>query len=107
MSKRTTKPKAKPVSKPVLNPLEVHHANVDKWLADATISLKDLQRARTRRRRELRGLIDRRRSLADALTTTTTGPIPEDAVLTPRADDGHDPPAPEEPRRTLKLYRED
>lgn len=80
-------------------------------LADATISLKDLQRARTRRRRELRGTLTSRRSLADALTTTGAGPIPDTAQLTPRdrsaADSDHDQPAPQRPRRRLKTYRED
>ncbi|MFD9666585.1 Mu transposase C-terminal domain-containing protein [Rhodococcus sp. NPDC059968] len=80
-------------------------------LADATISLKDLQRARTQRRRELRGTLTSRRSLADALTTTGAGPIPDTAQLTPRdrgaADSDHDRPAPQRPRRRLKTYRED
>lgn len=80
-------------------------------LADSTISLKDLQCARTRRRRELRGRLGQRRSLADALTTTT-GPIPAGAPLTPRtdqrADTGCDRPVTEgTPRRKLKIYRED
>ncbi|MCD2135923.1 Mu transposase C-terminal domain-containing protein [Rhodococcus qingshengii] len=84
-------------------------------LADATISLKDLQRARTRRRRELRGRLTERRSLADALTSAPNGPIPDTAVLTPRSTKSHSsseehprPTAPSPQRRKgLKIYRED
>lgn len=84
-------------------------------LSDATISLKDLQRARTRRRRELRGRLTERRSLADALTSTTNGPIPDTAALTPRTakppstSEEHPRPAapPPQQRKGLKIYRED
>jgi putative transposase len=76
-------------------------------LAAQTISLKDLQNARARRRRELRAQLTERRSLADALTHPVPEAVPADAPLTPRTAAG--PPAPDAPRRTrrLKLYRED
>ena len=76
-------------------------------LAAQTISLKDLQNARTRRRRELRAQLTERRSLAEALTHPVPETVPADAPLTPRTAAGS--PAPAAPRLTcrLKLYRED
>ncbi len=75
-------------------------------LAAQTISLKDLQNARARRRRELRAQLTERRSLAEALTHAVPETVPADAPLTPRTAAG--PPPPAAPRRTrLKLYRED
>jgi putative transposase len=47
--------------------------------ADETITLKDIQAARTRRRRELRDQLNRRRSLVDALSM----PAPDPAVEIP------------------------
>ena len=75
-------------------------------LAAATISLKDLEAARNRRRRELRTELTSRRSLVDALRHPVREPVPADAVTTLE-----DPPAAASstPQRTrkLKLYRED
>ncbi len=84
-------------------------------LAAATISLKDLQAARTRRRQDLRGQLTQRRSLADALTANSREPLPPAAPLTPRPTgprasepDSAPPTSPSEPgRRRLKTYRED
>ncbi len=77
-------------------------------LAAVTISLKDLQAARNRRRADLRHQLSERHSLADALTTNTRQPIPAGAVLAPRPPQAAsaDDPAPSLPRR-LKTYRED
>jgi putative transposase len=75
-------------------------------LAAQTISLKDLQNARARRRRELRAQLTERRSLAEALTHPVPEAVPADAPLTPRTAAGPPPPAAPRPRR-LKLYRED
>jgi putative transposase len=47
--------------------------------ASETITLKDIQAARTRRRRELRDQLNRRRSLVDALSM----PAPDPAVEIP------------------------
>ena len=74
-------------------------------LAAATISLKDLQNARARRRRELRSQLTERRSLADQLTHPVVEPVPADAPLTPRGTVPAPPPS--KPRPALKLYRED
>jgi Mu transposase, C-terminal len=49
-------------------------------LAAATISLKDLEAARNRRRRELRTELTSRRSLVDALRHPVREPVPADAV---------------------------
>lgn len=74
-------------------------------LAEATISLKDLQAARAARRRDLGEELRSRRSLADALSANTTVPIPPGTELTPRT------PAPEAvppPRRPgLRTYQTD
>jgi putative transposase len=67
-------------------------------LADHTISLRELQAARTTRRRQLRAALDRRRSLADDLTTPPT-PIPP-PPLPPTSQ-------PAAPRPRLRRYRED
>ncbi len=80
-------------------------------LAAATITLKDLQAARTARRRDLRTQLTSRRSLADDLTANTRQPIPPGTPLTVR-DPSRDPVLREEsattpPRRRLRLYRED
>jgi hypothetical protein len=75
-------------------------------LAAATISLKDLEAARNRRRRELRTELTSRRNLVDALRHPHREPVPPEAVTTLE-----EPPAaaPSTPKRTtkLKLYRED
>ena len=75
-------------------------------LAASTISLKDLQAARNRRRRELRTERTSRRSLVDDLRHPVVEPVPSDAV-TPVEQ--RPATAPEETPRTtkLKLYRED
>jgi putative transposase len=75
-------------------------------LAASTISLKDLQAARNRRRRELRTELTSRRSLVDDLRHPVVEPVPSDAV-TPVEQ--RPAAAPEETPRTtkLKLYRED
>ena len=74
-------------------------------LAAAAISLKDLEAARNRRRRELRTELTSRRSLVDALRHPVREPVPADAVtkLEERVA------ASSTPQRTtkLKLYRED
>lgn len=74
-------------------------------LAAATISLKDLQTARTARRRELRTQLRDRRSLADALTANTREAIPPAAPLTARPTGPTEPPP--APRPRLRLYLED
>lgn len=73
-------------------------------LAASTISLKDLQAARNRRRRELRTELNSRRSLVDALRYPVTEAVPADAVtpVAPRIAQ----PEPERPATKLKLYRE-
>ena len=75
-------------------------------LAAATISLKDLEAARNRRRRELRTELTSRRSLVDALRHPVREPVPADAVT-----NLEEPPAAASstPQRTTKrnLYRED
>lgn len=78
-------------------------------LAAATITLKDLQSARTARRRELRGQLTDRRSLADDLTANTREPIPPGTRLTDRDARGDQPEGPTltTSRRKLRLYRED
>jgi hypothetical protein len=75
-------------------------------LAAATISLKDLEAARNRRRRELRTELTSRRSLVDALRHPVREPVPADAVTTLEEPAGA---ASSTPKRTtkLKLYRED
>jgi putative transposase len=65
-------------------------------LADQTISFRDLQAARTARRRQLRAVLDQRRSLVDDLAPPPAQSPP--ATATPQ-------PAPIEPR--LRRYRED
>ena len=81
-------------------------------LAAATITLKDLQAARTARRRELRTQLTRRRSLAEELTANAREPIPPGTPLTTRDTTPCDQPLPDEPaktaaRRKLWLYHED
>ena len=84
-------------------------------LASATISLKDLQAARTARRRQLRSELRERRSLVDALTGNSREPIPPGTVLIDRqaeggiAQEGNARTADAQPpaRRRLRLYRED
>lgn len=78
-------------------------------LAAATISLKDLQAARTARRRELREQLRSRRSLADDMTANSRTPIPPGTPLTTREPVGgpRPDPVPSPPRRTLRLYHED
>jgi putative transposase len=61
-------------------------------LANFTISLKDLQAARTRRRRELREEIKDRKSLVDELLAVHQAP---------------GPPSPEAPHTKLRRYRND
>ncbi|GGM16159.1 hypothetical protein GCM10011594_40240 [Nakamurella endophytica] len=77
-------------------------------LAAATITLKDLQRARARRRHQLRRQLADRRSLVDALTHPVREPVPTDTPSTPRST-AADPPLPALPRPRrppLRLYRE-
>lgn len=75
-------------------------------LAAASISLKDLQRARHQRRRELHQELTSRRSLVDMLTHPVKEIVPQGAATIPRtatlvpADS--DPPA----KTKLKIYRE-
>lgn len=75
-------------------------------LAAASISIKDLQAARNRRRRQLRQELTARRSLVDELTHPVREPVPTEAA-TPRppATAKVEPPRPHTTR--LKLYRED
>ena len=65
-------------------------------LADQTISFRDLQAARTARRRELRAALDQRRSLVDDLS-----PPPAPATARPT------PPPSAAARPRLRRYRED
>ena len=65
-------------------------------LADQTISFRDLQAARTARRRELRSALDQRRSLVDDLSAP---PAPATARPTPPPSAGASP--------RLRRYRED
>ena len=65
-------------------------------LADQTISFRDLQAARTARRRELRAALDQRRSLVDDLSPP---PAPATARPTPPPSAGASP--------RLRRYRED
>jgi putative transposase len=75
-------------------------------LADRTISLRDLQAARSAQRRALRAQLNKRRSLADALCPPpTAGPVPRDVDPPPTSTK---PPAPAKsstPR--LRRYREE
>ncbi|GGM09474.1 Mu transposase C-terminal domain-containing protein [Nakamurella endophytica] len=77
-------------------------------LAAATISLKDLQTTRARRRRQLQHQLQHRRSLVDTLTYPVWQDVPDETPTTARI-----PPAPtaaatgRTPRTTLRLYRED
>ena len=72
-------------------------------LADQTITLKDLQAARTARRRRLRDDLHARRSLADDLATDRLA-IPPQAHLTPRSAPAPTP-QPRPPR--LRTYEAD
>lgn len=76
-------------------------------LAAATISLKDLQRARTARRRELRSQLSGRRSLADQITGNTREPVPPGTPLTPRDPKPTDAANTPAGRRKLRLYAEE
>jgi putative transposase len=71
-------------------------------LADQTISLRDLQAARTAQRRALRTQLKQRRSVADSLcpSPTTAGLDPREARPSPTAS------TPSPPRR-LRRYREE
>ena len=75
-------------------------------LAATSISLKDLQAARNRRRRELRRELTSRRSLVDMLTHPVPEPVPDGAATLARPEqsplDTGTPPA-----TRLKIYRED
>jgi putative transposase len=68
-------------------------------IAAATVSTQDLQAARNERRRELRGHLTARRSLAELLND------PRPAARKSATDKPVTPPATTTPR--LKLYRED
>jgi len=76
-------------------------------LAAASISLKDLEAARNRRRRQLRQELTSRRSLVDELIHPVREPVPTDAATIERTPDlaPADPPRPSATR--LKIYRED
>jgi putative transposase len=76
-------------------------------LAAASISLKDLEAARNRRRRQLRQELTSRRSLVDELTHPVREPVPTEAATIERTPDlaPADPPRPSATR--LKIYRED
>jgi putative transposase len=67
-------------------------------LADRTISLRELQAARTAQRRALRSQLQQRRSVADALCPPPTG------VELP---DANPPPTGSPPPRRLRRYREE
>jgi putative transposase len=73
-------------------------------LAASTITLKDLQAARNKRRRELRTELNSRRSLVDALRHPVPQTVPENTV-TPAAPRGFQP-EPDRPATKPKLYRE-
>ena len=76
-------------------------------LAAASISLKDLEAARNRRRRQLRQELTSRRSLVDELTHPVRESVPTEAATIERTPDlaPADPPRPSATR--LKIYRED
>lgn len=75
-------------------------------LAAASISLKDLQAARSRRRRQLRHELTSRRSLVDELTHPVRVTVPtESASARPPTMAKVEPPRPRTTR--LKIYRED
>ncbi len=78
-------------------------------LAAGTVTLKDLQQARSARRKELKTLLHERRSLADALPTDTrhTPPAPTDTAAPEPAAPEPDRPAGEPPRHRLHLYAAD
>jgi len=75
-------------------------------LASSSISLKDLQTARNRRRRELHHELTNRRSLVDALTHPVREAVPAGAATITRTDTAladDDPPV----KTRLKLYAAD
>ena len=76
-------------------------------LAAASISLKDLQAARNRRRRELHRELTSRRSLVDLLTHPVRETVPQEAATIPRTPSlvpaDSDPPV----KTKLKIYREE
>src|SRR5664279_2445215 len=76
-------------------------------LAAASISLKDLEAARNRRRRQLRQELSSRRSVLDKLTDPVRESVPTDAATIERTPNlaPADPPRPSATR--LKIYRED
>ena len=76
-------------------------------LAAASISLKDLQTARNRRRRELHRELTSRRSLVDMLTHPVRETVPQSAATIPRTPTLV--PADSEPpvKTKLKIYREE
>ena len=69
-------------------------------LAGETVSLKDIARARNRRKRELTKIITARRSLVDQVLTPPQGvrPPPEPLPVGP---------SPATPQRTIKRYAQD
>jgi len=69
-------------------------------LAGETVSLKDIARARNRRKRELTKIITARRSLVDQVLTPPRG------GLTPPEPLSACPP-PANPQRTIKRYAQD
>jgi putative transposase len=73
-------------------------------LAAASISLKDLQTARNRRRRELHSELTNRRSLVDALTHPVREVVPAGAATIQRPDAADDEPP---TKARLKLYAAD
>jgi len=75
-------------------------------LASASVSLKDLQTARNRRRRELHHELTNRRSLVDVLTHPVREVVPTGAATIARTDS---PPADDVPptKTRLKLYAAD
>jgi putative transposase len=82
-------------------------AAVSPELAAASISLKDLQAARNRRRRQLRAELTARRSLVDELTHPVREAVPTESATIPR-EPTIAPAEPPRPRTTrLKIYRED
>jgi putative transposase len=72
-------------------------------LAGETVPLREVIRARERRRRELRRTIQERRKVVDSLLEARRGCLTEAAP----GETPEDPPEPRRPGRTLKRYADD
>jgi putative transposase len=72
-------------------------------LAGQTVPLREVIRARDRRRRELRRTIQDRRQVVESLLEARRGGVTEG----PAGDAPESPPEPQRPGRTLKRYADD